>query len=716
MAVIVLSNREPYAPRTGPDGRVHWAASIGGLTTALDPVMQREGGTWIAWAETHPEIRTVHLPEAQPRYRVERLALSEDDVRLSYHGFCNGALWPMSHYFLERAQYRREEWDAYRRVNETFAQAALACAKDGDVFWVHDYQLALVPGLIRRARPDARIGFFWHIPWPAQDVFRTLPWDRELLDGLLGADLIGMHTPAYTRHFLEACTRTLGAETDVGTVRIGARTVQVEARPIGIDMATFEALAADPVTVDRAQRLRDNLRTLMLLCVDRLDYTKGIPERLAAFSSFLERHPAARGRVTLVQVAVPSREQAPAYRQLRTQVEGLVGRINGQFSRDGWTPVHYLYRGLDREELVAHYRAADAMLVTPLRDGLNLVAKEFAASSQDGVLLLSRFAGAADELPGAIEVNPYDVDGLSSTLIRALRMPLEEKKIRLEQMRQALRQRDLRAWTADFLRDLAGTAALPGALLGLGARPLLILCDYDGTLAPIARVPRDADPQPGALQALSGLLHHPRHRVAVVTGRRSVQVYGFLPLPDLTVVGLHGMEWPGQTPPAPQREVLERLARQFPAARGVRVEDKRWTVAVHYRNVAPAEQPGVERALDQVPLEAGWERIAGKAVREFRPSGYGKGRAVRTLIGGAPGWFPVFIGDDATDEEAFAAVNAAGGLSVKVGAGETAAQVRLHDPAAVVALLSAWADGGREVLAQRRGDRAPLNGVNPGPS
>ncbi|WP_278913878.1 trehalose-phosphatase [Deinococcus wulumuqiensis] len=252
----------------------------------------------------------------------------------------------------------------------------------------------------------------------------------------------------------------------------------------------------------------------------------------------------------------------------------------------------------------------------------------------------------------------------------------------------------MRAWTADFLRDLAGKAALPGELLRLEDRPLLILCDYDGTLAPIARVPRDADPQPGALQALSGLLHHPRHRVAVVTGRRSAQVYSFLPLPDLTVVGLHGMEWSGQAPPAPQREVLERLARQFPSARGVRVEDKRWTVAVHYRNVAPAEQASVQRALDQVPLESGWERIEGKAVREFRPSGYGKGRAVRALMDGAPGWYPIFIGDDTTDEEAFLAVNAAGGLSVKVGTGETAAQVRLHDPAAVVALLSAWANPG----------------------
>ncbi|MFC4638187.1 bifunctional alpha,alpha-trehalose-phosphate synthase (UDP-forming)/trehalose-phosphatase [Deinococcus hohokamensis] len=690
MAVIVLSNREPYAPTLQADGRVRWTPSIGGLTAALDPVMQRDGGTWIAWGEKHPQITAVDLPPGQPRYRVERLALSAEEVRLHYHGFANGALWPMSHYFLERAQYRAEEWAAYRQVNERFAAAALRQYRPGDLLWVHDYQLALVPGLLRRHLPEARIGFFWHIPWASQDVFRTLPWDREVLEGLLGADLVGMHTPAYARHFLDACERTLGAEVGNGTVKVGARTVRVEARPIGIEVQEFEQLAAAPDITARAQRLRDNLRTLMLLCVDRLDYTKGIPERLEAFRSFLERHPTARGRVTLVQIAVPSRQEVGAYLKLRQQVEGLVGQINGQFSRDGWTPVHYVYRGLDREDLVAHYRAADAMLVTPLRDGLNLVAKEFAASSRDGVLLLSRFAGAAGEMPGAIEVNPYDVDGLAESLLRALRMPLEEKKARLERLRASLRSSDLKTWTAAFLRDLAGPDALPEELVSLGARPLLIMCDYDGTLAPIARVPRDADPQPGALEALARLLHHPAHRAAIVTGRRSVQVYGFLPLPDLYVVGLHGMEWPETSPPAPERLVIESLARQFPAAPGLRIEDKRWTVAVHYRNVAPERHAELERQLDRVVVPPGWEVIPGKLVREFRPAGYGKGQAVRTLMAAFPGRLPVYLGDDFTDEEAFEAVNALGGVSVKVGAGPTAAYSRLTSPASVVALLTAW--------------------------
>ncbi|GHF42972.1 alpha,alpha-trehalose-phosphate synthase [UDP-forming]/trehalose-phosphatase [Deinococcus metalli] len=689
MAVIVVSNREPYAPSV-QDGRVTWTPSIGGLTSALDPVMQREGGTWIAWGEQHPELGHADLPPAAPRYRVQRLALSGDEVQRYYHGFSNGALWPVSHYFVERAQFRADEWAAYRAVNARFAQAAIDAYRPGDLLWVHDYQLALVPGLLRAALPGARIGFFWHIPWPAQDVFRTLPWDRELLSGLLGADLIGMHTAAYARHFQDACERTLGIETGPGTVAVDGRTVRIEARPIGIDVGAFETLAAAPETAERAGRLRDNLRTLVLLAVDRLDYTKGIPERLDAFEAFLDAHPRARGRVSLVQIAVPSRERVEAYLQLRQQVEGRVGRINGRFSRDGWTPVHYVFRGLDREELVAHYRAADAMLVTPLRDGLNLVAKEFAASSADGVLLLSRFAGAAGEMPGAIEVNPYDRDGLAERLLAALRMPLEEKKARLDGLRRHLRDSDLRTWTQRFLHDLAGPDLLPAALLDLGSRPLLIMCDYDGTLAPIAPRPRDADPQPGAHEALAHLLHHPAHHTVIVTGRRSVQVYGYLPLPDLPVIGLHGMEWLGRTPDAPQRGVIETLARHFPVEPGVRVEDKRWTVAVHYRNVPADRQAHVQHHLETLSLPPGWEMIAGKLVREYRPAGFGKGRAVTSLIAAYPGHHPVFIGDDDTDEEAFHAVNAAGGTAIKVGPGSTAAPYRLDSPANVVALLTAW--------------------------
>ncbi|MFC4455474.1 bifunctional alpha,alpha-trehalose-phosphate synthase (UDP-forming)/trehalose-phosphatase [Deinococcus sonorensis] len=691
MSLIVVSNREPYSPRVLDGGQVAWLPSIGGLTSALDPVMQRMGGSWIAWGEQFPGVGRVQLPVTNPRYTVERLVLSSEEVDAYYYGFSNRALWPMCHYFIERARYLQSNWEAYRDVNERFADAAARQYHPGDLIWVHDYQLALVPGQLRERLPDARIGMFWHIPWPAQDVFRTLPWDAQILKGMLGADLIGMHTPSYVRHFLSACESVLGLEVGRNTVVWEGRTVQVQSRPIGIETATFEELAASPEVETLSSRIRQGLQTMMLLGVDRLDYTKGIPERLEAFDAFLDAYPDLRGRVTLVQIAVPSREEVESYAQLRSQVEGLVGRINGKHAQNGWTPIHYVYRGLSREELVAHYRAADVMLVTPLRDGLNLVAKEFAASSRDGVLLLSRFAGAASELPEALHVNPYDHDGLAQAIHAALHLPLDEKQLRLKQLRERLEHDDLGRWTEAFLHELSLPDTLPDALLQLGQQPLLILCDYDGTIAPISRLPRDADPQPGAWEAFSRLLHHRQRRVAIVTGRRSVQVYGFLPLPDLPVVGLHGMEWPDRSAPAPDRAAIASLAQQLPSAHGLRIEDKRWTLAVHYRNVAPGEQAEVEARLRAVRLPAGWELIEGKKVVEYRPGGYGKGRAVQQLVEQHPGYLPVFIGDDATDEEAFAVMKELGGVSIKVGAGPTLAPYRLANPAAVVELLRAWA-------------------------
>lgn len=457
MGLIVISNREPYAPRKSESGDIQWVPSIGGLTAALDPALQHAGGTWIAWGEEHPHIGSVELPTERPRYRLERLKLSEAEVRDFYYGFSNRALWPMSHYFIGRARYLRSSWSAYQAVNRRFAQAAVQRYQEGDLIWVHDYQLALVPKMIREALPNARIGFFWHIPWPSSEVFRTLPWDREVLEGMLGADLIGMHTEDYVRHFRSGCAIALGAETTPQGVRHAGRLSRVVSRPIGIETEVFESIASSPEVEAASERIRQGLQTMMLLGVDRLDYTKGIPERLEAFDAFLDAYPDFKRQVTMVQVAVPSRERVESYRQLRVQVEGLVGRINGKHAESGWSPIHYIYRGLSREELIAHYRAADVMLVTPLRDGLNLVAKEFVASSRDGALILSKFAGASSEMPEAIHVNPYDHDGLAQQLMQAMRMPLDEKKARLHQLRSRLKQSNLRAWSENFLSELAAT-------------------------------------------------------------------------------------------------------------------------------------------------------------------------------------------------------------------------------------------------------------------
>ncbi|RIH88984.1 alpha,alpha-trehalose-phosphate synthase (UDP-forming) [Calidithermus roseus] len=454
MGLIVVSNREPYSPVREGDGELHWKAAVGGLTAALDPVLRERGGTWIAWGDGEREIRSVELPPGEERYRLERLHLRESELQDYYYGFSNRALWPLSHYFLNRVRYLGRYWRAYQRVNRRFAEAVVRAYRPGDLIWVHDYQLCLVPSLVREALPEARIGFFWHIPWPSSEVFRTLPWDREILEGILGANVVGVHVLEYARHFRSCCRIVLGYDNDGRVVRISQREVQVEALPIGIEAQTFVELSQTPEVRRAAGELRQQVGTPFLLGVDRLDYTKGILERLEAFGEYLGRYPEAQGRVTLVQIAVPSREQVDAYRQLREQIERLVGRINGTYGQAGWTPVHYITRGLDRLELVAYYLAADVMLVTPLRDGLNLVAKEFAAVSEQGVLILSEFAGAAAEMHEALLVNPYDHDGLVRAIGQALSMPLAERRQRLECLKARLRRFDLTTWAKAFLHAL----------------------------------------------------------------------------------------------------------------------------------------------------------------------------------------------------------------------------------------------------------------------
>ena len=469
--LLVVSNREPYSPVDTGEGGIVWNPAVGGLTAALDPVLHERGGTWVAWGEGQDALREIDLPPDAPAYRLVRLALSVEDVRLHYHGLSNRALWPMSHYFLGRARYLPEHWEGYERVNRLFADAAALAYRPGDTIWVHDYQLALVPAMIRERVPDARIGFFWHIPWPSSEVFRTLPWDRQVLEGVLGADLVGVHTSEYARHFRSCCRVVLGAESEGDTIFANERRVRVQAHPIGVEAGLLEQLAAEPAARELAARVREQVGTRILLGVDRLDYTKGIPERLEAFEAYLGKHPDAHGEVTLLQIAVPSREPIEAYRQLRERVEGLVGRINGRYGREGWAPVLYQYRGLAREELVAHYLAADAMLVTPLRDGLNLVAKEFAAVSRAGVLILSEFAGAAEDMPEAVIVNPYDHDGLANSIRAALELPLRDRVRRLGRLKARLHANDLRGWADGFLNALHSDRDHQDGNRGAGVAP-----------------------------------------------------------------------------------------------------------------------------------------------------------------------------------------------------------------------------------------------------
>lgn len=447
MRLTLLSNRAPYQQVDG-----EWRRSIGGLTTALDPVIAQLGGTWLALGEEGQQ--PVSLPPESGQYTLLPVGIHAKQADLYYNVMANGTLWPLCHGFLERTDFDPIAWNAYEEVNHAFAVAAFQASEPGDVYWVHDYHLALVPEFIRSLLPGAKIGLFWHIPWPSVDMLSTLPWREVFLKGVLGADVIGVHTQRDADKLVRAACELLDAVPSDNGVLFRGREVTVQVNPISVDTAKFTAARHEHTVLRAAQSIKDELGTAILLGVDRLDYSKGIPQRLRAFERFLEVCPEMHGKVSLMQVAAPSREDITQYAEHKAEVEGLVGRINGRYSGGSWVPVRYLYQTLSQQELAALYLAADGMMVTPLRDGLNLVAKEFACTSENGVLILSEFAGAAAELHEALQVNPYDEVAMVTAIHRALNMPLAERVERMQALRAQVIGRDVHVWAHEFLDAL----------------------------------------------------------------------------------------------------------------------------------------------------------------------------------------------------------------------------------------------------------------------
>ncbi len=450
--LIVIANRLPVH-RVGS----HWERSPGGLVTAMEPVLEnRKPGTgiWIGW--TGAAGRTPR-GFAHQGLDIRPVAISQRELELYYDGMCNRTIWPLYHDVVRKPEFNRDWWDAYQAVNLRYARAAARVARKGDVVWVHDYQLQLVPRMLREMRPGVRIGFFLHIPFPPEELFAWLPWRRPLLQGLLGADLVGFQAPEAFHNFSRLCRRYTSAEGPDAALEYEGRTVRCNAFPISIDFAHFEKIALKTEVQAAARAVRRRLgNRKVILCVDRLDYTKGIDARLLAFEEALRRGDISVDRCVLVQVAVPSRERVPEYDVIRTVVEQTVGRINGEYSKPGQVAVHYFRRNLGREELVAYYLAADVMLITPFRDGMNLVAKEYIAARTDnsGVLVLSEFTGAAKELRQSTLINPHDIDGLAGAIVGALRVPREQARRRMILSRMHVRRHDVRFWADSFLESL----------------------------------------------------------------------------------------------------------------------------------------------------------------------------------------------------------------------------------------------------------------------
>ncbi len=457
--LLIVSNRLPVTAAVAGDA-VTLTAAAGGLATGLRPWHEGSGGLWIGWpgdvSQFTPE-QHADLARQLAARAIVPVTLTREQVARYYHGFANRVLWPLFHYLIDRIPVHAAGWGAYREVNERFADAVAGVYRPGDAIWVHDYQLMLLPALLRQRLPQARIGFFLHIPFPAAEVFRILPWRRQIVAGLLGADLVGFHTRSYLRHFADAAASLDEATVDGDEVRTGGRTVTLGAFPMGIDAGQFAELARDPSVQAKANAIRREAGDRrIVLGVDRLDYTKGIPRRLQAVERLLTRTPGLCDTVRYIQVAVPSRGEVDAYQRFKRQVEEAVGRINGECATLWSAPVHYIHQSVSMPELVALYLAADIMLVTPLRDGMNLVAKEFVASrvDEDGVLVLSEFAGAAAELDRALVVNPYDVDAVADSLRTALTMPVDERRARMQVLRSRVMAQDIHAWAGGFVGEL----------------------------------------------------------------------------------------------------------------------------------------------------------------------------------------------------------------------------------------------------------------------
>jgi trehalose 6-phosphate synthase/phosphatase len=716
---LIVSNRLPVTASV-KDGGVELHPSTGGLATAMAHVHARQGSLWIGWpgeTSTFDKTTRAELDDKLAAARMVPVHLTTKQVEHFYEGFCNGVLWPLFHYLLDKVRLDAwRDWEAYREANERFADIVAKQYQPGDRIWIHDYHLMLLPAMLRQRLPHASIAFFLHIPFPASGVFRILPWRREILFGLLGADLVGFHTHAYQRHFLSSVLRLLGVESRLDAIPYEGRIVRIGAFPISIDTAHFMKASTKPEVKKATQKIRsENAGCKLLLGIDRLDYTKGLRRRVLAVERLLERSPELAGKFKFIQVAAPSRTGVEAYGQLRRSLDELVGRINARFSTISWAPLQYLHQTIGQDQLLPLYRAADVMVVTPTRDGMNLVAKEFVAcrDEEDGVLVLSEFTGAAWELGEAIIVNPYDVDEIAQALATALTMPEDEQRFRMMRLRSRVRKWTVHEWAAAFERSfeqaveqnrkMLETLALPASEITRmqEAEHLVLVLDYDGTLVPFASQPEFAAPDVALLELLKSLTARPGTEVHVASGRDRQTLERWFAGLDIALHAEHGLwererggsEWICKANLENQwkekaREIMEDFAARTP---GAFVEEKTAALCWHFRRCDPEFAEFQERELrlhltdifSNQPVEV----MRGSKIVELRQQGVHKGLIITSLMAESPrDALIVAIGDDATDEDMFRHMPPSG-IGIHVGVQTSCAPYHLPGHQSVRKLL-----------------------------
>lgn len=730
---IIVSNRLPLQVKL-EDSQLEIKPSVGGLATGMKSVHADGNGIWVGWSGLTEEQLT---PALQDRVNAEvqkekcvTVPLTTEDVDNFYLGFSNKTLWPLFHYFMEYTTFERAEWESYKAVNQKFADVVLEHVNDGDTVWVHDYQLLLLPKLLRDKNPNISIGFFLHIPFPSFEIFRTFPWREELLEGMLGSDLIGFHTYDYERHFLSSVKRILRLDVKFNDILYDDRNIKVDSFPMGIDYNKFYNAAVantnqkEKEKSELQRRLDEHIKTSLgakiILSIDRLDYTKGIPKRLRAFEYFLNKYPEFKEKVRLILLAVPSRSNVPQYQKLKRETDELVGRINGKFATVSWTPVWYFYRSMPFENLIDLYTSSDVALITPIRDGMNLVAKEYIATrtNQDGVLILSEMAGASNEMNEALLINPNNFEQIADTIKEALEMPLEDQQNRIAILQNRLKRYSVEKWAEEFLDALEGTKSNDEQAQSTKLTPQLkqditkafktankklLLLDFDGTLVGFKNNPKDAKPDAELFKTLDALHAKDGVDLVIISGRDRETFEDWFANKPYTLVTDHGV-WLKQN--GKDWEMLEHLKNDWMSSilpiletfvdrtPGTFIEKKRYSLAWHFRKTDP--ELGQKRAIELSTVLTSLisnndlSVLKGNKVTEIKSSNVNKGRAASRLLTKEKYDFMFAIGDDWTDEYMFEELPETA-YTVKVGIKKTNAKYHVKDTSEVRELLNTFA-------------------------
>ena len=701
---IIVSNRLPIKIKE-ENGALSYHASEGGLATGLGSIYKEGDNIWVGWPglAISKDNQKKEVEVELKQQNMKPVFLSTQEIEDFYEGFSNETLWPNFHYFNQYTIYDEDLYQAYKKVNKKFAKQIATVIEDGDTLWIHDYQLLLLPQMIRESFPNSSIGFFLHIPFPSYESFRQIPWRRELLNGMLGSDFLGFHTYDDMRHFLSSVNRLAGLSNANGRITVKNRLVMVDALPMGIDYDKYEKSASSPETIAREVRYRTSIGDVkLMLSIDRLDYSKGIPQRLRAFEQFLEKHEEFREKVSFLMVVVPSRDTVPKYKQLKEEIDLLVGRINGKYGRLNWTPIHYFYRSFPLPALSAFYRMAHVGLVTPLRDGMNLVCKEFIASKLDkkGVLILSEMAGASKELSDSILINPNNIDEMVNAIHTALTMPDEDQISHMETMQGSLRRYNIHSWVKLFMDRLhfvkKSQEALTTKLLDDNltaklkadykkAKTRLIFLDYDGTLVGFHSNPDDSKPDQELNKLLKKLSSDPKNKIVVISGRGRKTLEKWLEPFDLEIVAEHGV-WIKRRGKAFKTiielndswkdEIMNLLEDYVNRTPGSFVEIKDYSLVWHYRKVETGLGEVRTRELTShlryITADKNLQVLEGDKVVEIKNSEINKGKGAQILLKEYNADFIMACGDDWTDEDTFK-VLPPDAHSIKVGTAASAA-------------------------------------------